>query len=85
MDKFPHVEDQQIRDLLEYGWNGDEDEMCSALFKTRQAFEQDRKNEMIPEAVLRHREDSIDDAEGWWNEEGDGFSAADSLRDYWRV
>lgn len=85
MEKFPHVEDQQIRDLLEWGWNGDEDEICQALHKTREAFAEDEQNEMISGAVLTARASAIDDAEGWWNEEGNGFRAADELRNYWRV
>jgi hypothetical protein len=85
MEKFPHVEDRQIRDLLEFGWNGDEDEICQALTKTRRAFNEDEQNEMIPGPVIAARESAIDDAEGWWNEEGDGFRAAESLRDYWKV
>lgn len=85
MDKFPHVEDRQIRDLLEYGWNGDEDDICQALHKTRLAFEEDRHNELIPYAVLAAREAAIEDAEGWWNDEGNGFRAADELRNFWKV
>lgn len=85
MDKFPHVVDRQIRDLLEYGWNGDEDDICQALHKTRMAYNEDIHNQDIPFDVLGHRGQAIDDAEGWWNEEGNGFRAAESLRDYWRV
>lgn len=83
MSDFAHVEDALIRSVL----LGDlsEDALCYALRQTELAFAADENNEDVPFEVLSVREQAIEDAVGWWNDEGNAFRAVESLQQYWSV
>lgn len=83
MTNFDHVVDARIRSVL----MGDlsEDAICYALTQSRDALMQDQFNPDVSYKVLDAREAAIDDAEFSWNDEGDPFSAMESLKQFWSV
>lgn len=83
MTNFDHVVDARIRSVL----MGDlsEDAICYALTQSRDALMQDQFNPDVSYKVLDAREAAIDDAEFSWNDEGDPFSAMESLKKFWSV
>lgn len=80
-ENFANVPDQRLRGILERG-ETDEDSICSALFRTREAFDA-AWNAGLPASAeaLGH----LEEAEYAWNEEGDGSTALESLRSFWRM
>jgi len=83
--RFAHVENRQLRDLLEFGWNGDEDDICQALTYSADCVAEDAHNELLDQRIVDARARALEDAEHAWNELGDGFAAAESLRVLWGV
>jgi len=83
--RFAHVENRQLQDLLEFGWNGDEDDICQALTYSADCVAEDAQNELLDQRIVDARADALEDAEFAWNEEGDGFAAAESLRVLWSI
>ena len=83
--RFAHVENKQLQDLLEFGWNGDEDDICQAITYSADCVAEDAHNEMLDTRVVDARADALVNAEYAWNEEGDGFAAAEYLRELWSV
>lgn len=85
MNNFAHVENKQLKDLLEYGWNGDEDDICQALTYTAECVAADVHNELLDERIVDARAEALRNAEDAWNQDGDGFNAAEFLRDCWNI
>jgi hypothetical protein len=83
--KFDHVEDRQLRDLLENGWNGDEDTVCCALTYSAECVAADSLNELLDYRVVDARADALAEAEHAWNSDGDGFEAVEQLRKLWLI
>jgi hypothetical protein len=85
MSDFAHVENQRLRELLENGWDGDEDSICQALTYSAKCVDEDETNEFISSEIYCARSMELEYAEISWNEEGDGFAAVDHLRKLWSV
>jgi hypothetical protein len=82
---FDHVENSSLRELLDNGWDGDEDSICQALTYSAECVDADEQNELLDERVLCARSMELEYAEISWNEEGDGFAAVDHLRRLWSI
>jgi hypothetical protein len=82
---FGHVENASLRQLLENGWNGDEDSICQALTYSAECVNDDLHNESLDERIVDARAWAFEQAELAWNEEGDGFEAVDFLRELWQI
>jgi hypothetical protein len=82
---FAHVENKMLQDLLENGWNGDEDVICQALILSAECVDADEHNELIDERIWCARSMELEHAEISWNEEGDGAATVDHLRRLWNV
>mgnify|MGYP000176085663 FL=1 len=83
--RFAHVENKQLQDLLEFGWNGDEDDICNALTYSAECVAEDAQNELLDTRIVEARVEALEDAEAAWNDEGDGFAAGDFLRFLWSI
>lgn len=82
---FAHVENKNLRSLLEQGWQGDEDDICRALTLSADCVAQDAFNELLDMRIVDARAAALDNASHAWNEEGDGFAAVDCLRELWMI
>ena len=82
---FGHVENASLRQLLENGWDGDEDSICTALTYSADCVAEDAHNEMLDLRIVDARAWAFEQAELAWNEEGDGFEAVDFLRELWQI
>lgn len=88
LPNFNHVADQRQRDILNSG-DTSEDSLCSALTFARQSFTADANDSQLAETVGQEvidlRGDLIQEAEDWWNEEGNADRAMNSLQQFWSV
>jgi hypothetical protein len=82
---FDHIEQEWLRNLLENGWDGDEDTICQALTYTENCLAEDDLNEHIPAGLMTSRTEFFEEASDSWNLEGDGFGAVDALRKAWDI
>lgn len=85
IDDWDHISERWLKELLTTGWQGDEDVICQALAYTSDCLGKDERNELISERVIAQRRGYHEDASYAWNEQGNGFDAVESLRDYWRT
>lgn len=81
---FAHVADAQLRSILEQE-SCDEDSVCYALTKTKEAVDADQTNEDVSYETWNARNEAYEDAEYEWNEEGDAAAAIESLKQCWVV
>jgi hypothetical protein len=82
---FGHVENASLRQLLENGWDGDEDSICRALTYSADCVAEDAHNEMLDFSIVCARSMELEWAEISWNEEGDGFGAVEHLQKLWSI
>jgi hypothetical protein len=82
---FDHVENTTLKTLLENGWDGDEDSICTALAYSAVCVAEDEQNELLDERIVCARSMEMEWAEIAWNEEGDGFGAVEHLQKLWQI
>jgi hypothetical protein len=82
---FAHVENNNLRSLLERSWDGDEDTICQALHFSSECVAADAFNELLDMRIVEARSAALDNAVDAWNEEVDGFAAVDYLRELWLI
>lgn len=81
---FNHVVDERLRKILA-DEQTDEDSVCYALTVTGQCVKDDMQNEDVDLTILDYRVRMFNEADVWWNEEGDAFKAIKSLKEVWLV
>ena len=80
---FSHVTDLTLRRVLLRQDGGDA--IADALAFTSDCLLHDAANEEIPYHVLDARQEALDEASGWWNDEGNEWEAVEALRRCWSV
>lgn len=79
---WDHVDHDTTREVLE-GKRIDEDGICQALTFAMQCCQADQHNEDIPFEVLTTRGAAYEEADEWWNAEGNTEETVAALRRFW--
>lgn len=81
---FEHVIDERLRKILA-DEQTDEDSVCYALTLTQKCVGEDMQNDDVDLTILDCRVRMFNEADAWWNEEGNAFKAIKSLKEVWGV
>lgn len=81
MSKFPNIEDPRIRAVLE--GNATADDVEYAVVETVSHSLADLLNPMLSDAVLRVREQAVEDAVNAWDNDCDMAETISALKTFW--
>jgi hypothetical protein len=81
---FDHIIDTRLQNILT-ARSLEEDDICYALTVTADAISTDMQDSELDLTIVDARLAAYNDADGWWNEEGNAERSMDSLVTYWTV
>jgi hypothetical protein len=83
MTDFAHVTNLTLRRVLMRQEGGDA--VADALAFTSDCLLRDASDKEIPYHIVDARQEALDEASGWWNDEGNEWEAVEALRRCWSV
>jgi hypothetical protein len=83
MTDFAHVANLTLRRVLMRQEGGDA--VADALAFTSDCLLRDAGDLDIPYRIVDARREALDEASGWWNDEGNEWEAVEALRRCWSV